>query len=801
MKSHFRMPANAGACPENIVQGERYRITVLTPGLLRLEYSPEGVFEDRPTRMVLRRDFPKTDFRVVRRGKTLEIHTERLHLVYDGAPFSRNGLSVSVKGGFTKYHSVWRYGEAVTDLGGTARTLDMADGPVPIDHGVISRNGFSVLDDSASHILTEDGWVAPRNQGGEDLYFWGYGHDYLEALRDFYYLCGPTPMLPRYALGNWWSRYYRYSQDSYLALMDRFREENIPFTVAVLDMDWHLVDIDPKYGSGWTGYTWNRALFPDPEALLRNLHARGMRVTLNVHPAEGVRGHEEAYLPMAKSMGVDYRKEDPVLCDPADPVFMENYFTHLHHPLEAQGVDFWWIDWQQGSSCKIPGLDPLWIFNHYHFLDSGRAGKRPLTFSRYAGPGSHRYPVGFSGDTITTWESLQFQPYFTATASNIGYGWWSHDIGGHMMGCKNDELTTRWVQLGVYSPILRLHSSCSEFNGKEPWRYKPEAAGVMKDMLRQRHRLIPYLYTMNHRNYAQGLPLVMPLYYLWPEEKAAYDFPNQYYFGSELMVAPITTPRIPNLNVAKVTAWLPRGVWFDLETGMIYRGGRKLSLYRGLAHIPVLAHGGSILPLTDEIEPAQAGRNPESLEIRVFAGGEGRFTLYEDGNDTKDYEKGCCCRTEMTYTQQTQAEFVIHGARGMTSLIPEKRRYRVTLTGFREGTAPRVTINGALAEDVSLSYREQSGSVIVELPALSPEAEIRVCLPLEAVRLENDIKTRCFDFLNQAEISFLLKDRIFEAIQKEPSHPVLLAQLYAMELDENLLGALMEILTACPESE
>ena len=799
MKSHFRMPANAGACPENIVQGEHYRITVLTPGLLRLEYSPMGLFEDRPTRMVLRRDFPKTDFRVTHSEKGLEIHTDRLHLVYDGEAFSQNGLSVSVKGGFTEFHSVWRYGEPVTDLGGTARTLDMADGAVPLDHGVVSRNGFSVLDDSASHILTEDGWVAPRNQGGQDLYFWGYGHDYLEALRDFYYLCGPTPMLPRYALGNWWSRYYRYSEKSYLALMDRFQKENIPFTVAVLDMDWHLVDIDPKYGSGWTGYTWNRDLFPQPEAFLQNLHERGMHVTLNVHPAEGVRGYEGAYLPMAKSMGVDYRKEDPVLCDPADPVFMENYFTHLHHPLEAQGVDFWWIDWQQGTSCKIPGLDPLWIFNHYHFLDSGRDGKRPLTFSRYAGPGSHRYPVGFSGDTIITWESLQFQPYFTATASNIGYGWWSHDIGGHMMGYKNDELTTRWVQLGVYSPIMRLHSSCSEFNGKEPWRYKPEAAGVMKDMLRQRHRLIPYLYTMNHRNYAQGLPLVMPLYYLWPEEKAAYDFPNQYYFGSELMVAPITTPRIPNLNVAKVTAWLPQGVWFDLETGMVYRGGRKLELYRDLTTIPVLAHGGSILPLTDEIQPSQAGKNPESLEIRVFAGGEGSFTLYEDDNTTKDYEKGCCCQTEMTYTQKTQAEFVIHGARGMTNLIPAKRRYRVKLTGFREGIAPCVSVNGAPREDVSLSWEERSHSWIVEIPALSSEAEIRICLPLEGVWLENDTMTRCFDFLNQAEISFPLKDRIFEAIQKEPSVPVLLGQLYAMELDKDLLGAPLEILTACPE--
>ena len=122
------------------------------------------------------------------------------------------------------------------------------------------------------------------------------------------------------------------------------------------------------------------------------------------------------YRQMAETMGVDYEQEDPVSCDPADPKFLEAYFEYLHHPREKEGVDFWWIDWQQGNNTKIEGLDPLWIFNHFHFLDSKREGKRPLTFSRYAGPGSHRYPIGFSGDTHTTWDSLNFQPYFTATA-------------------------------------------------------------------------------------------------------------------------------------------------------------------------------------------------------------------------------------------------------------------------------------------------------------------------------------------------------------------------------------------------
>ena len=124
------------------------------------------------------------------------------------------------------------------------------------------------------------------------------------------------------------------------------------------------------------------------------------------------------YEDMAKAMGVDYENEDPVVCDPASPKFMEAYFKYLHHPREEEGVDFWWIDWQQGSNCKIEGLDPLWIFNHFHFLDSARNGKRPMTFSRYAGPGSHRYPVHplpYFGSTSVTCQSISI----TATVNGI----------------------------------------------------------------------------------------------------------------------------------------------------------------------------------------------------------------------------------------------------------------------------------------------------------------------------------------------------------------------------------------------
>lgn len=194
---------------------------------------------------------------------------------------------------------------------------------------------------------------------------------------------------------------------------------------------------------------------------------------MNVHPADGVRSFEDNYEKLAKEIGHETKDEDPISFDVTSQKFLDGYFDIIHRELEHDGVDFWWVDWQQGPYSRKEGIDPLWVLNHFHFLDNQRDGSRALTFSRYAGPGSHRYPVGFSGDTVVTWASLNFQPEFTSKASNIGYIHWSHDIGGHMDGYKNDELATRWVQLGCFSPILRLHSSNNPFNSKEPWVGNP----------------------------------------------------------------------------------------------------------------------------------------------------------------------------------------------------------------------------------------------------------------------------------------------------------------------------------------
>ena len=792
MEELYRIKTEGHAEDAAIIQGEKYRFTVLTEEMIRLEYCEDGKFEDRATQCVIDRKFKVPEYQVIENEESLEIITDKIHLVYNKQKFTDYGLSVQVRGNISVYHSIWHFGEEATDLRGTARTLE-ADGAIELEHGIISRFGYGILDDSRSLVITEDGWVEPRKEDCIDIYFLGYGHEYEHCLKDYYHLTGKTPLLPRYALGNWWSRFYRYNDQEYKALMTRFEKEEIPFSVSVIDMDWHLVDIDPKYGSGWTGYTWNKELFPDPKEFMTWLHDHGLKVTLNVHPAGGVQAHEEKYKEMAEAMGRDWEKEEPVNFDVTDQKFLKAYFEYLHHPNEEEGVDFWWLDWQQGGLSKIPGLDPLWMLNHYHYLDSGRRGKRRLTFSRYAGMGSHRYPVGFSGDTIISWESLAFQPYFTANASNVGYGWWSHDIGGHMKGYRDEELSTRWIQFGVFSPIMRLHSSNSAFTGKEPWNYNAVSENIMKRYLKLRHEMIPYLYTMNYHASHDGQPLIRPMYYLEPEQPEAYEVPNEYYFGTELVVCPITEPTDKAAGTACVKAWIPEGKWYDIFSGLKYDGGRMLELYRSLEDIPVLAKEGAIIPLTDLTEYTNSVENPKELAVKIVPGKKNAFILMEDTGDTCEDKEENWAQTKLEWINEN--EFIIHPANGNLDVIPKRRTWKMEFYGIADVDNLEVTVGGKAIETERI-YDEKRHICQVNIPETEVTEQITISFSKGYLLRENNKPAEIFALLYQAKIEYEVKEKIYAYMKEGKTSSEVLGIIQAMHLPDSVYGMLSEVLLA-----
>ena len=778
--------------PENqptVIAGAQYRFTVLTEQLIRMEYSPDGVFEDRPTSMVQSRSFPPVQCRVFRTDRGIQLRTACINLYYDEKPFSPGGLWAENRSPCPGIFTTWHYGDPLQEnLGGTGRTLDNVDGEMELEPGIASRmNGYSVLEDSRSPVLTGDGWFEGRKDGIKDLYLFCYGTDYKKAVRDYFRLCGQTPLLPRFALGNWWSRYYAYSGQEYLELMDRFRAKGIPLSTAVIDMDWHITKTGPEE-KGWTGYTWNRELFPDPEGFLEELHRRGMKVTLNLHPAEGIQAHEACYSEAARRLGIDEKAHQRIPFEVTDRKFMEVYFDCALRPLEEQGVDFWWVDWQQGTQSAVPGVDPLWVLNHYHTLHAARDGKRPLILSRYGGPGSHRYPIGFSGDTVISWDSLRFQPYFTSTAANIGYGWWSHDIGGHMFGSRDPELQVRWLQFGAFSPILRMHSTNNRFNGKEPWNYAPEIERMMTEILRLRHRLVPYLYTMNWRCHTQGDLLAEPMYYACPEREEAYRVPNQYRFGSELMVMPITDPQIGELELGKAVGWLPEGQYYDFFTGMRYSGDRMLSVFRPLDAIPVFAKAGAIVPLAGKEEMGTA--NPRELEIVVFAGADGRFDLYEDDGESFGYRQGACSITELEFRWNDGENCTFRLKPGQSgAYLPEKRTYRLRFVGI-DGVKARVKVNGEI-----FTRWEQGNAapgVEIRLPELPIDAQVEVLLEGKLSLAHNPVLECQEHILNAAHIAYRLKDRIFQVLASGRDSAEIYASLLVLKVPRDLIEALME---------
>ncbi|MDD4839556.1 MAG: glycoside hydrolase family 31 protein [Clostridia bacterium] len=637
----FEISCNPVAKEQTIV-GHGYRLSVLSPTILRVELSKTNTFENRPSQMVFCRDFCATKFTSSENATSIIIETS-----CNIFSFSKSTKKVQVlakednedERGNTEQIFAPRKLTKRGNLGGTRRTIDFKMGAVPLGKGLMSKGGVTVVDDSKNFVINPDGTLTPRVLKTKDFYVFAFDKYYADGLTDYFKLTGFPPILPKYALGNWWSRYYPYSETSYLALMDKFAEKRIPLSVATIDMDWHWVKEVPKeFGSGWTGYSWNTGLFPDYKRFLNELKARGLAITLNIHPATGVRAFEDMYEDMAKAMGVDPDTKQNIEFDLSNPKFLDAYFKVLHNPYEKDGVDFWWIDWQQGNKSTVKGLDPLWLLNHYHTLDINRGEKNGLILSRYAKLGSHRYPLGFSGDCIMAWKSLKFQPYFTSTASNVGYTWWSHDIGGHVFGRSDDELYLRWLQWGVFSPINRLHSSNGAFMGKEPWLYRKDVEEYAESFLRLRHKMLPYLYTSNVLTAMNGEPLLSPMYYNLTADddlKLAYKSKASYFFGSQLIAAPVTAKLKPKFNRAGVKFYMPTGEWTDIFTAQKYSGGKNVKLFRKLDSIPVLAKSGAIIPmLKDENSNKQSFEN---IEVWVYKGF-GSYTMFDDNKASVSFE-------------------------------------------------------------------------------------------------------------------------------------------------------------------
>lgn len=788
------------------------RFTVLTSKMVRMEWAEDGKFEDNATLAIVNRNLPVPEFKKSVSRNAVTIRTADLTLRYKGpGKFTEKNLSVEFtmtdareKKGVKKV----KWTLASDDSGnlmGTLRTLDGCKGFSQVtgkgdtyDKGILSRDGWALVDESEKHLIVEDdsdwgSWVAARPEGErQDFYLFAYGHEYKEALADFTKVAGNIPLPPKYVFGYWWSRYWQYSDFEFVDLAKEIRSHNIPMDVMVIDMDWHdiwtLQRSDPlrdEFGQriGWTGYTWQKQLFPNPELTLDRLHRMNLKTSLNLHPASGIQPYEDCYEPFVKdylSRTDDYHGPKNYIYEEGDSIiylkttqegrikklatpgtkapvpfridqkeWADAYFNSVIHPLEKQGVDFWWLDWQQYKTSEYTlGLSNTFWLNHTFFNDKVRQTKhqglsavRPLIYHRWGGLGSHRYQIGFSGDIYDTWEALQFLPYFTSTSSNVGYGYWGHDIGGHQVLKGTDpykpEIYTRWLQYGVFTPIFKTHSTKSALIERRVWSYDPLYMDPMREAIRLRYNLTPYIYDAARQTYDTGVSMCRPMYYDWAEKDEAYELNEQFMFGDNILATVICSPLDPATGMAERFMWFPEGYdWYDMSTGKIYKGGQKLTLTYTLNENPWYVKAGAIIPMADEnISSLQEKSNV--LRLFVAPGdGESSYVHYEDDGETQAYSRDFA-KTVITKQSSAAACRVEVGAReGNYEGMDPNRRLQVILEGVFVPTS--VSVNGKaisfanFAEDTpeqaTWNYSGKDLAVVVTLPeAAANQAVVVEC--------------------------------------------------------------------------
>lgn len=717
------------------------RFTVITDGVIRLEWQPEGKFTDSPSLVASERNYPDAEYKVRNTGRKLVIETSRMTLEYKTGTgkFNSSNLVIKASDGFF----TWKPGmKQKENLKGTFRTLDGLDGDLQtqtwvadmkkgetrqFEDGILAKDGWTLIDESESYLFDDSEWAWVKEREAkqcQDWYFMAYGQDYKAALKDFTVFAGKMPLPPRFTFGYWWSRYWAYSDKELRNLVSKFQTYDIPLDVLVVDMDWHYTD---EGRGGWTGWTWNKSIFPDPEKFMSYLADNGLKVTLNLHPADGFDHWEQSYKGLAQSLGKDPADKKRIDWINSDKKFMENMFEQVLRPMENDGVDFWWLDWQQHVyDTKMPKLHNTWWINYAFFTDMQRGtDKRPLLYHRWGGLGNHRYQIGFSGDATISWKSLEFQPYFTSTASNVLYGYWSHDIGGHLdMGKGIDpEMYTRWLQFGGFSPVMRTHSSKSGSLNKEPWVFDEEYSEVIRQTVRQRYEMVPYIYAMARKGYDEGLALCRPLYYDYPQCQEAYNFRSQYMFGDDMLIAPITKPGVNGF--AEMDVWLPEGCWYEFHTGTLLEGGKIVKRNFAIDEYGVYIKAGSILPFYNDTVNNLNG-NDEEIIVTVFPQGNGSFRMYEDAGNDQNYATDYAVTELSSVWNGSEQVITIAPREGQYAGMPLQRNFKIKVLGMAAPVS--VTVNG---QEASFDYDGYDFSFTVDIPVTdcSEEKLVRITYP------------------------------------------------------------------------
>ena len=747
---------------ECVIKGSCYRITVLTERLIRLEYHPNGIFTDFASTLVKFRNFPKPEFTVQEDGRYLVIKTKYFTLSYTkeksfdaGKLAPMANLRVELVG----TDRSWYYNHPeVKNFKGNFIALDGTETDSKPRNGLYSMDGFASFNDSYNYIIDGDGKLYKRDGKGMDIYLFMYNTDFKLALKDYFTLTGFPAMIPRYALGNWWSRDLDYTDEDLLELINQFSKHEIPISTVLLDKGWHINN-SSENKEVVTGYTFNKELIKDPEMVLNELHNRNIHIGLNINPKDGIYPTEEHYKEIASMFNIT---DDKIIAfDPLNPVLLDAIYKIMISPLNKMGVDFYWNDL---TSTDV-SYDKLMLFNDFiynsKYLDKS---KYNMILARNGLIASHRYPVTYTGKSVVGWEMLKKIPKINEQAANIGVAWISNDVNGNYGGIEEEELYVRSIEQATFGPILRFHAPRGRYYRKEPWRWNAKTVEIASRYLRLRHRLIPYLYTLAYRYHNNGDLVITPLSYLYPWVYDDSIYSTEYLLGDNILVAPITTKKDSLINRTIHRFYIPDGIWYDFITGKKFPGNKQyISFYREEDY-PVFVRRGGIIPLTKKVNEPNFTGNPESLEIHIFPGESNTFDLYED--DTNNVDDHQVTQIDYNYLPSNYTVIMRTLEEGK-NVVKEKRNYIIR---FR---------NTKKAENVVCYYNENPIQTISYVDDSDFVVEINDVPSKGQITLNckgKDIEIDAMRFIND-DIDGILLDLPINTVLKEQISSIMFSDL------------------------
>lgn len=742
--SAYFIKNNRDLIPEqkNIITGDKYRFSILSPRLIRIEYNKDNKFENRATSLVVKRNFGSTNFTVEQTELSLTITTEYFTLTYvKGTPMNSKNLKVKVNGTDREWYPSHK---EIRNLGSINYSLDYLENNLKLDKGLYSFDGFATLDDSTNLVLENDNFI-PR-EPTYDMYLFVYNKDLGLCLQDYFNLTGYPPMIPRYTLGTWWYKNDPYNMYDIDNILKEFYDNHLPISVFLLGDKWHNRE---------ENFAYDRTLF-DINILNKYYKSKRVKFGLTINPELPIYPKDPLFNTLSNAINNYDNKYLSFI--PLNNNTISIYLNTVISNLKSTGINIFNIDYNNEKDKQ-----GLFLLNHYHYVIAN-LNEVGVILSRNPGIAPHRYPIIYSGQTRVSWDTLKALPTYNNSAANLGITWHAHAIGGYYGGIEDDELYLRYIQFGVFNPIFILAGDTGKYYKREPWKWNQLNLSVIRTYMQLRNKLIPYIYNEGYNYHEYGVPLIQPLYYKYPKIYDEPNYVNQYFFGSRIMISPIIKKKNIEMNRVVQRIFIPSGTWYDYFSGKKFAGNKYYVNFYKDEDYPIFVKEGSIIPMSLD----DTSDLPRNMEIQIFPAENGLYSSYElyedDGISLNKNYNYIIIKMNLDRVANGY-KFTITKKDG--NLNVPNRTYLLRFKNMKNPNKIIVKYQGQTKECQAIV---EKNDLLLELK------DINVYEPLEVLLLGNNLEIETISVINK-EIEGILDDLEIETIIKESVDEIIFSDL------------------------